>query len=91
MFELLKELRVAVVEPMELRIDNQAAIGQLERETTSALDKHVNVPLKFSRHHYTARTVQPVYVKTAWNLADMLTKAVSAPKDAEHWGLLGVH
>eukprot|EP00644_Phytophthora_capsici_P002201 jgi/Phyca11/62804/gw1.27.513.1 len=41
--QLLEELGVAYAKPMPLRVDNQAALKQLDGESASAKAKHIDV------------------------------------------------
>ncbi|GMF45393.1 unnamed protein product [Phytophthora fragariaefolia] len=74
--ELMNELDVGVELPMRMLIDNQAAIMQIERESSSAKAKHVGVRLKFMRDYTAKGIVVPKYVASGAMLADLMTKAL---------------
>ena len=78
--ELLNELRLSVREPMPMWMDNQAAIKQLDSEKSTSSAKHVNILFKFICHYAQVKTVKPSYVKSVEMIADLLTKALPAPR-----------
>ena len=65
---------------MELFNDNQAAIKQIENETTSSSVKHVDVKLKFVRDTSEKGNVKPMYARTKEILEDKLTKRMPGPR-----------
>ncbi|CAH0487690.1 unnamed protein product [Peronospora farinosa] len=65
---------------MIMKMDNQAAIKQVENEANSSQAKHVDVRLKFIIDYYKKSTIKPTYVNTHDMLADMLTKSLPAPR-----------
>ncbi|CAI5727359.1 unnamed protein product [Peronospora destructor] len=81
--ELLNETKLCVREPMPMWIDNQAAIKQLESEKGASSTKHVNIRFKFICHHTQEGTVVPRFVKSQDMMADILTKALPAPRMEE--------
>ena len=81
--ELLNELKLRVREPMPMWIDNQAAIKQLESEKSTSSAKHVDIRFKFIRHYAQAGIVVPRFVKSQDMIADILTKALPAPRMEE--------
>ncbi|KAG2951981.1 hypothetical protein PC117_g3126 [Phytophthora cactorum] len=76
--ELLKELKVPFVEP--LRVDNQAALKQLDREGASSKAKHVDVSIKFVGDYTQKGILRPEYRETKYMPADGLTKALPAAR-----------
>ncbi len=78
--ELAGELGLPVTTPMTMYMDNQAAIKQVENEASSSQAKHVDVRLKFVRDYSAKNIVKPVYIETKKMLADILTKALPAPR-----------
>ncbi|OWZ04437.1 polyprotein [Phytophthora megakarya] len=72
--ELLGELNVILEVPMALRVDYQAALKQLDGEGASAKAKHIDTT-------YTKRGIlKPEYFKGEKIPADLLTKALEAPR-----------
>lgn len=89
--ELLKELGVALVEPMPLRVYNQAVLKPLGEEGASAKAKHVDVRIKFVIHHTKEGVLVPEYRDTEHIPADVLTKAVAGPRMNELRAQAGLH
>jgi hypothetical protein len=87
---LLTEIGVQVALPMTMKMDNQAAIKQVQNEATSSAAKHVDVKLKFIRDESDKGVVKPEYVETAKMLADVFTKSLPAPRLAELRKEIGV-
>jgi len=81
--ELVRELHVAVSQPMPMHMDNQAAIKQLESEDSMASAKHVDIRIKFICDYARKGIVEPKYVESRLMKADLLTKAFPAPRMAE--------
>ncbi|CAI5705568.1 unnamed protein product [Peronospora effusa] len=81
--ELFSELGLQVKTPIVLAMDNQVAIKQIKNEASSASAKHVDVKLKFLRDYATKEVVKPSFVKSHDMLADLLTKALPAPRVVE--------
>ena len=65
---------------MPMWMDNQAAINQLENEKSTSSAKHVDIRFKFICHYAQAKVVQPSFVKSGDMIADLLTKALPAPR-----------
>ncbi|KAE9047555.1 hypothetical protein PR003_g3591 [Phytophthora rubi] len=80
--QLLLEIRLPV-EPMTLMVDNQAAIKQLRTESTSASAKHIDIRIKFVYLHTHQGVIEPVYVESRLQPADLLTKTLPAPRPSE--------
>nr|CCA18210.1 hypothetical protein PITG_14129 [Albugo laibachii Nc14] len=62
--QLFQELGIKIAEPMKMKMDNQAAIKQLESEKSTASAKHVDTRFKFICHYDHAQVVQPIFVKS---------------------------
>ena len=80
MKELFGELYMKLIEPMPMWVDNQAAIKQLDSEKSTSSAKHVDIRLKFICHYSQVNVVKPSYVKSGDMIADLLTKALPAPR-----------
>uniref|UniRef100_A0AAV1U0G2 Reverse transcriptase Ty1/copia-type domain-containing protein n=1 Tax=Peronospora matthiolae TaxID=2874970 RepID=A0AAV1U0G2_9STRA len=78
--ELFKEQKMAMVEPMSMWMDSQAAIKQLEAEKSTSSAKHVDILFKFICHHAREGTVVPRFIKSECTMADILTKSLPAPR-----------
>ncbi|GAB9471215.1 unnamed protein product, partial [Globisporangium polare] len=81
--EMLMEVGAVVVTPMPMGVDNQAAIKQIEGEASSTKAKHIDVRVKFLCDYAKRGVVKPYYVRSELMLADLLTKALAAPKLAD--------
>ena len=88
--ELMGELGIPVEMPMVVKVDNQAAIKQIENEASSATAKHVDTKLKFIKDESRRGVIKAEFVGTKENVADLLTKAMAAPKLAELRGMVGL-
>ena len=80
MKNVIFECGLDVERPMLLHVDNQAAIKVLKRESSACKSKHLDLKLKFIRHHVVNGDVEPNYVATEDQEADALTKALAAPQ-----------
>uniref|UniRef100_A0AAV1UWI0 Polyprotein n=1 Tax=Peronospora matthiolae TaxID=2874970 RepID=A0AAV1UWI0_9STRA len=78
--EMLCEVGVEPTLPMQLRVDNQAAIAQIAGEASSLKAKHVDVRLKFLCDYSRRGVITASYVRSEQMLADLLTKALDATK-----------
>uniref|UniRef100_A0AAV1TMC6 Polyprotein n=1 Tax=Peronospora matthiolae TaxID=2874970 RepID=A0AAV1TMC6_9STRA len=78
--ELFNELKMAMVEPMPMWMDNQVAIKQLEAEKSTLSAKHVDIRFKFIRHHAREGTVVPRFIKSECMITDILMKSLPAPR-----------
>ncbi|POM72016.1 Integrase catalytic core protein [Phytophthora palmivora] len=89
-WELLKELGVKSELPMPLRVDNQAALKQLDGETTSGEAKHIDVRIKFIGCYTRLGVLKPEYLASECMPADLMTKALDAPRLADLREQLGM-
>lgn len=88
--ELLNELDVAFVEPLVLKVDNQAALKQLEGERASSKAKHIDVRIKFIVHHTRRGVLKAEYCDSEHVPANLLTKVLPAPRLSELRTLVGL-
>uniref|UniRef100_A0AAV1U951 Reverse transcriptase Ty1/copia-type domain-containing protein n=1 Tax=Peronospora matthiolae TaxID=2874970 RepID=A0AAV1U951_9STRA len=88
--ELLQELDLRFEEPIPLRVDNQAALKQLDGERASAKAKHIDVRIKFVGDFATRGIIKPEYRETSSIPADILTKALAAPRLVEMRQVIGL-
>ena len=64
---------------MPLRVDNQAALKQLDGEKASAKAKHIDMRIKFVSDFTKRGVIKPEYQETSSMPADILTKALAGP------------
>jgi hypothetical protein len=67
---------------LDLKIDNQAAIGMIRNPVHFAKSKHIEIRYFFCRELYQGGELEVEYVRTTENLADVMTKSL---REAEHW------
>ena len=68
---------------MSMLMDNQAAIRQLETEGSMSSVKHVDVRIRFICDYARKDVVKPKFVESSVMKAELLTKALPAPRIAE--------
>ncbi|KAE8915867.1 hypothetical protein PF005_g19500 [Phytophthora fragariae] len=78
--ELFGELGVKHEVPMTLRVDSQAALKQLEGEGASAKAKHIDVRIKFVGDYTKRGFLKPEYREGENVPADVMPKALGAPR-----------
>jgi hypothetical protein len=74
MEQLLTEIGLQILKPMPLWMDNQAAIVNIQQESSSSRLKHVDTRIKFLCDQPSQLQVVPMYVKSEHMLADIFTK-----------------
>jgi hypothetical protein len=79
MRKLLKDLNIDIG-CIAILADNQSAIKLLRNPISSLRSKHIDVIHHFSRERVMRKEVTFSYVKTEDQLADIMTKALPAPK-----------
>ncbi|CAI5714955.1 unnamed protein product [Peronospora effusa] len=87
---LFDELKLNVIKPMPMWMDNQAAIKQIESEKSTSSAKHVDIRFKFISNCAKDGIVAPRFVKSQAMIADILTKSLPAPKMEELRKLFGL-
>jgi hypothetical protein len=75
---VLKDLGIKYQEPMSLYCDNKAAIEIAQNPVQHDRTKHVEVDRHFIKENLEQKIVQFPFVKSESQLADVLSKAVSA-------------
>ncbi|CAH0490301.1 unnamed protein product [Peronospora farinosa] len=73
---LLREIGMEPELLMPIRIDNQAAICQINGEATLAKAKHIDVRLKFLCEYTRRGVIEAKHVRSEFMLADLITKVV---------------
>ena len=86
----LHEIGLKCEEPMILYVDNQAALKQLGGDGSPAKSKHVDVRIKFVISHVKSGALVPLYLESRNMPADLMTKAVAAPRLEELRTLVGL-
>jgi hypothetical protein len=61
-YHMVKELGQPIRLPIQLRMDNQAAIATIMNEASSSKTKHVNIKHKYIKELYRLKIVLPSYV-----------------------------
>eukprot|EP00644_Phytophthora_capsici_P016292 jgi/Phyca11/117677/e_gw1.34.390.1 len=89
--QLMEELGIAYKNPMSLRVDNQAALKQLDGESTSAKAKHIDVRIKFVGCYTQKGLLKPEFRESEHMPADLLTKALDAPRLGDLRREVGLH
>ncbi|GMF64040.1 unnamed protein product [Phytophthora fragariaefolia] len=86
--ELLKEIGVKTKSVYDLKVDNQAAIKQIKGEDTSGRAKHIDIRYKFVKDLARKKALDVAYCESKEMRADILTKALPAPRLEELRGLV---
>jgi hypothetical protein len=73
---LLSSLGVEHVDPMHLYCDSQSALHIANNPVLHERTKHIEVDCHFVRDEIVKGSIQPLYVHTSKQLADILTKAL---------------
>ena len=58
-------------------MDNQSAITIAHHPEFHAHTKHINMPLHFLQDHVNKGTINILYIKTDYNIANIFTKALT--------------
>ncbi|OWZ07207.1 putative mitochondrial protein [Phytophthora megakarya] len=88
---LLRKLNVILKVPMALRVDNLAALKQLDGEGVSAKAKHLDVRIKFVGDYTKRGILKPEYLEGEKIPADLLTKALETPRLWTLRSKIGLH
>ena len=67
----------------KLNIDNQSAIAMIHNPVLHQSTKHIDVKYHYIREVFDAKLLDPQYVRSAEQLADIFTKALTAGKHLE--------
>ena len=87
---ILNELGVDTPFPIDINVDNQAAIAISRDEGNHAKVKHIDTRYHFIRDYVKGGCINPVWVPTDKNPADMFTKSLSRRKFEEFRQTIGV-
>lgn len=75
--QLLKELGMKKLGSTPIFCDNQAALAIVANPVHHEKTKHVGIDCHFIRDQALAGTIQPTYVPSSKQIADVLTKVLS--------------
>ena len=82
--QLLGNMKIAVKYPVMVRNDNVGAIFMASNLTTTCCTKHMDRRYKYVNEYVEDRVVKIVFVKSAENESDILTKNLSAELHEKH-------
>ena len=78
--KVLAELGAPQSNPTILHVDNQAALAFAKNQDFHTRTKHIAIHHHFCRDAVKNGDIEPQYIHTDSNLADIFTKALSAPR-----------
>lgn len=76
---LLSDLTAPVITPIVIYIDNQSAIKLIKNPEFHKRTKHIDIKFHFIREKYMEKQIDPRYVASSAQLADIFTKPL--PKE----------
>ena len=74
----------SIKEPSRIVCDNSAALQLIENRTNHSRTKHINLRRNFAREQKQLGTVDPEWISTKENIADIFTKAMPAATLERH-------
>jgi len=77
-------MKIKVKLPVIVRVDNTRAIFVGKNVTTTARTKHVNIRTKYVRKYVDDGIVKIIFVKSADNVSDIMTKNVPGDPYKKH-------
>jgi hypothetical protein len=87
---LLGDLRSTAVEGVELKVDNQSALALMKNPDFHDRSKHIRTRYHFIRQSVEEGEIQPGYVCSQEQLADLLTKALLKARFEELRAKIGI-
>lgn len=87
---LLGDLRSAAPEVVELRVDNQSTLALMKNHVFHDRSKHIQTKFHFIREAVENGEIQPEFINTGGQLANILTKALPRIKFQEMRGKVGM-
>ena len=87
---VLAELGFRLAKPTTLMVDNQGAISYSTNPVHHACTKHIDIQHHFVREKIVSNEIEIQHCATDDNLADLLTKALPAPKHQEFVRRMGM-
>ena len=90
LIQLLKDLGLKKLDPTIIKCDNQAALSIAANPVHHEKTKHVDIDCHFIRDKATDGTIQPTYVSSHDQVADVFTKILSTAQHQRLLNKLGV-
>lgn len=78
------------IQPLSLFCDNRATLHMAVNSADSSRTKHIDIPYHYLRESVSKGVVQPTFVPTHENVADMFTKALDRVKFAKFRKAIGM-
>ena len=82
--QLLESIQIVVKYPVMVRVDNVGVIFMASNITAMNHTKHVDIRYKYVNEYVEDGTVKIIFVKSADNNSDILTKNLSAELHNKH-------
>ena len=82
--QLLRSMQIAVKYPVTVRVDKVGAIFMASNIRTTFCTKHVDIQYKHVNGYVKDRMVKIIFVKSADNDSNILTKKLSAELHQKH-------
>ena len=82
--QLLRSMKILVKCPVTVRVDNEGAISMASNIFTTCHTKHVDIRYKNVNEYVKDRIVKIIFVKSADNDSDILTKNLSDKLHEKH-------
>ena len=77
---LLADIGVTISGPTPLHCDNKSAVQIAKNSVFHERTKHIEIDCHFTRHHFEKGTISMPYVPSTLQIADILTKPLTAPR-----------
>jgi len=90
LYQLLSDIGETVPKPVKIYIDNQSAIRLIKNPEFHNRTKHIDIRFHYIREKFECGDIDPVYVESASQEADIFTKALPKVKFEKLRDLLGV-
>ena len=87
----LLELGIPITSPTIMYEDNQGTIALVENPIRHKRSKHIDIRYHYTRDALTNNEISLVYIPTADQLADVMTKAIARSKFEELRLKIGIH
>ncbi|CAM8985469.1 unnamed protein product [Rhodiola kirilowii] len=90
LLRLLADMRASIPMLVPLHCDNQAAIHRAKNPVFHERTKHIELDCHFIRHHINSKTLEPAYIPTTDQPADLFTKQLPSDQLLRLLSKLGV-